>query len=314
MPIQVASSLVPRDGNSYPILDDRWVAGGYKVVADNTERDALDAAGLKPGSAVYVQSTGLTHRVDSIVQGVISWADFFPTSGGGGAAFDSRATTVMSHYFACTDAGLEVKIVSSATVLGAGLSWSRAGTVLTINHALHNRSVGERAIVRGANADKVVGEITSVAAGSFTLNCPDSGPNGGSDTASYSMGVTWKHFRADGTTPALGLENSVVRVGKSYIPTDAGIIVHSARLRFAANLRETTTYSYELSGTEGNGFGNNNGNWKDMQVPMLACRSENNTVTAAAATMNANVDGIPYRFSSAGMPGANVGCFLQLQF
>ena len=312
MPIQVSGKLIPRNDNTWPVVDDAHIEGGYRVVADLLARNAIDVTTLKVGAAVHVVASQATYRVASIVEGVVTWEDFFPAASGDSEAFDDSAVTVASNYFACTDSGLEAKIIGSARLLGSSLTWSRSGTVMTIQHLGHTRSVGERAIVRGTNAPQVVGEILSTALDSFTLTCLDTGPVGG-NKASYSMGVTWKHFRADGVTPALGLEANMVRVGRSFIPADAGIVVNSMRLRFAPNLRETTTYSYELNGTQDNGFGDNT-DWVTKHVPAVFCRSELNSLSAAAITINANVDGIPQRFNSTAMPGTAVGCFLQLQF
>lgn len=61
MPIQVASSLIPKGGALWPILDDKYIVGGARVVADaaamNTlYTNAVTRAGLKIGMLLVTQS------------------------------------------------------------------------------------------------------------------------------------------------------------------------------------------------------------------------------------------------------------------
>ena len=78
MPIQVAGKLIPRNDNTWPVVDDAHIEGGYRVVADLLARNAIDVTTLKVGAAVHVVASQATYRVASIVEGVVTWEDFFP--------------------------------------------------------------------------------------------------------------------------------------------------------------------------------------------------------------------------------------------
>lgn len=76
MPIQVAGKLIPRNDNTWPVVDDAHIEGGYRVVADLLARNAIDVTTLKVGAAVHVVASQATYRVASIVEGVVTWEDF----------------------------------------------------------------------------------------------------------------------------------------------------------------------------------------------------------------------------------------------
>ena len=89
MPIQVAGKLIPRNDNTWPVVDDAHIEGGYRVVADLLARNAIDVTTLKVGAAVHVVASQATYRVASIVEGVVTWEDFFPAASGDGEALAS---------------------------------------------------------------------------------------------------------------------------------------------------------------------------------------------------------------------------------
>ena len=66
MAIQVASNLVPRNGNTWPVVEDIFVKGGYRTVADLAARDAIDPSALKPGMMVFVQSENAHFKLDQV--------------------------------------------------------------------------------------------------------------------------------------------------------------------------------------------------------------------------------------------------------
>ena len=66
MAIQVASNLVPRNGNTWPVVEDIFVKGGYRTVADLAARDAIDPLALKPGMLVFVQSENAHFKLDQV--------------------------------------------------------------------------------------------------------------------------------------------------------------------------------------------------------------------------------------------------------
>ena len=53
MPIQLASFLVPKNGNTWYVLEDNYVRGGYRSVASVADRNLLDVSVLKAGMLVY---------------------------------------------------------------------------------------------------------------------------------------------------------------------------------------------------------------------------------------------------------------------
>lgn len=57
MPIYSPDSLEPEDGVSGLIRATRMI-GGYRSVADETERDAIDISKRVPGMVVRVNATG----------------------------------------------------------------------------------------------------------------------------------------------------------------------------------------------------------------------------------------------------------------
>ena len=66
MAIQVTSNLVPRNGNTWPVVEDIFVKGGYRTVADLAARDAIDPLALKPGMLVFVQSENAHFKLDQV--------------------------------------------------------------------------------------------------------------------------------------------------------------------------------------------------------------------------------------------------------
>ena len=67
MAIQVASSIIPRNGNTWPVVEDVFVKGGFRVVDDLAARDAIDPLSMKQGMLVYVRAGGGSlHKLDVV--------------------------------------------------------------------------------------------------------------------------------------------------------------------------------------------------------------------------------------------------------
>ena len=66
MAIQLASNLVPRNDNTWPVVEDIFIKGGYRTVADLAARDAIDPSALKPGMMVFVQSENAHFKLDQV--------------------------------------------------------------------------------------------------------------------------------------------------------------------------------------------------------------------------------------------------------
>src|SRR5574343_648110 len=56
MPVEVASILVPKNGNTFPLVEDKYFKGGYRVCVDVAARDALHVDCLKDGMLVHTLS------------------------------------------------------------------------------------------------------------------------------------------------------------------------------------------------------------------------------------------------------------------
>lgn len=65
MSIQVASFLVPKNGNTWPVLEDVFIKGGFRAVADQTARNTIDAAGMKAGMLVSVLADNKIYQLGS---------------------------------------------------------------------------------------------------------------------------------------------------------------------------------------------------------------------------------------------------------
>lgn len=78
MPIQFASYLTPRTGNTYALLDDKYIKGGYRVVADVTARNSIDASCKKSGMLVHTLDDG---KIWKLGGDLVTWVEY--TVGGG---------------------------------------------------------------------------------------------------------------------------------------------------------------------------------------------------------------------------------------
>lgn len=79
MPVSVSSILVPKSGAKWPVLDDAYIKGGYRVVANLAARDALytdsqQKLGLKIGMLVCCIDTFTTWQYVA----VNTWKEFRP--------------------------------------------------------------------------------------------------------------------------------------------------------------------------------------------------------------------------------------------
>ena len=67
MAIHVASNIIPRNGNTWPVVEDVFVKGGFRVVDDLAARDAIDPLSMKQGMLVYVRAGGGSlHKLDVV--------------------------------------------------------------------------------------------------------------------------------------------------------------------------------------------------------------------------------------------------------
>lgn len=64
MPIELTSNLLPRNGNTFSLLEDIYVKGGLKVVADSAALTLLHSSTLKHGMLAILQDTGALLKYD----------------------------------------------------------------------------------------------------------------------------------------------------------------------------------------------------------------------------------------------------------
>lgn len=76
MAIFLASNLAPRNGATWPVLEDTFLKGSMRVVATTAERDSLDSMCRKHGMLVYVQADGKIYVLNS---DLTSWSSLNQT-------------------------------------------------------------------------------------------------------------------------------------------------------------------------------------------------------------------------------------------
>lgn len=65
MAIQVASFLIPKNSNTWFVLEDKFIKGGLQVVPSATDRDAINPINMKPGMLVVTQSDNKLWQLQS---------------------------------------------------------------------------------------------------------------------------------------------------------------------------------------------------------------------------------------------------------
>lgn len=73
MAIQVSSFLVPRGGNKWYVLEDKYLKGGLQLAATIEERDAILEENRKAGMLVVIQSDFKIYQLET---DLISWREF----------------------------------------------------------------------------------------------------------------------------------------------------------------------------------------------------------------------------------------------
>jgi hypothetical protein len=65
MAIAIASFLIPKNGQSYFLLEDTYLRGGMRVSLDTTTRDALHPSTKKAGMFVWTQTEGVLWQLQA---------------------------------------------------------------------------------------------------------------------------------------------------------------------------------------------------------------------------------------------------------
>jgi hypothetical protein len=83
MPVTVIDIIKPKNAQPFPIVEDAEFLGGFRTVADHTERDAIPSERRKLGMWVYTRSDG---KVWTLVGGLLNanWTEVAFGGGGGG--------------------------------------------------------------------------------------------------------------------------------------------------------------------------------------------------------------------------------------
>lgn len=81
MPIQLASNIVPRNSNTWYLLEDVYLKGGFQVRATNADRDSIDPLNLKAGMLCLTQDT---KTLWILGDDLVTWTQF----AAGGSSFD----------------------------------------------------------------------------------------------------------------------------------------------------------------------------------------------------------------------------------
>lgn len=77
MPVQLASFLIPRNSNTWYLVEDKFVKGGLQVLLNHAARDSINPLNLKAGQLVITQND---NRVWQLQADMVSWTEFIPAS------------------------------------------------------------------------------------------------------------------------------------------------------------------------------------------------------------------------------------------
>lgn len=251
---------------------------------------------------VYLASNdGQSHRrvpTTDDIQALIA------TAGGGGSGSSSGVIhNTATRYEALSSAGYKVHCLSSSNIY-YGLSWTRVGTTLTIEHTAHGRSVGERVIAKDVNVPVLNSLITNVTANSYDIVCADTGATSGTQ-GKYTSGFTFAH----NSEVAGALTGGVLTA-----PANCDIQLHSLRIHTKANSRAGATYDLTIPTSVYDPAGQNSST-DTVYVPLTQIRSEADTMTVVGNTIAMNQGGAGYSVFRFGALGATTsGQLMFLQF
>lgn len=73
MAIQVSSFIVPRGGNKWYVLEDKYIKGGLQIADTIADRDAILEENRKAGMLVIVQTDNKIYQLEA---SLVSWREF----------------------------------------------------------------------------------------------------------------------------------------------------------------------------------------------------------------------------------------------
>ena len=251
------------------------------------------------GPTGLLGDTGLVTQGQTGMQGLqgnIGATGLQGATGFGGNPLPNIGYGVMNRYQTETTIGAEVWVTSSSD-LYLGLSWSRSGTTLTVNHTSHGHAVGDMVILRNTNTDYVSTPIIATTPNSFNLTVSNTGAVSGSD-AHYSMGFVYAHN--------IGLTG-----GTLSAPSNAEVQLISMKVR--TGQRAGTTYDLTVPASVTNGAGQNTG-LSDVYIPIFSVRTDSDTLAAIAATIAVNQGAGYSTFTFGNLGSGTLSRFILLQF
>lgn len=237
---------------------------------------------------------------DQGIQG-IQGEQGLPGADGSGGSGSAITFNTISRYTMISTVGEAVHCCSSSTV-NTGLTWSRVGTDLTINHAAHGRSIGNRVIIRNTNETLLVALITAITTDTYTVTCLDIGSISGTAGA-YSNGFTYAHNAAQGS----------IASGTMTAPANSDVQLLSLRIHLKANSRSVTNYIVNLPASAISGPGGSLNN-DTVYIPVQSIRQDSDPLTAVGNTIAMNIAGSYASFQFGALPALTTGILIAMQF
>lgn len=263
-------------------------------------------------NALYIVSSGtdkvafyVTSNDGQTIRRIPTEADIsamIAAAGGGGGSSNTTIQNTITRYEALSSAGYKVHCVSSAPVY-TGLSWSRTGTVMTMNHAGHGRAVGERVILKNTNVPVLNSLITNVTANTYDVTCADSGAVSGTQ-GMYTSGFKFAH----NSEVAGALTGGVLSA-----PANCDIQLLSLRIHTKPNSRAGATYDLTIPTSVYNPAGVNDSN-DTVYYPVHQVRADTDVLTAVGNTIAMNQTGSYSIFRFGALGATTSGQLMSLQF
>ena len=136
MPIELTSNLLPRNGNTFSLVEDIYVKGGLKVVADAQALTLLHSSTLKHGMLAVLQDTGALLKYDDNVG---MWEPF--------AIQTAEAVSVVDHGDVSGTLAMDASLakmqrfkVNGALILTLS-NWQSAGVLTELTLEIENAGV-----------------------------------------------------------------------------------------------------------------------------------------------------------------------------
>lgn len=211
MSTPVDTTFVRRNNGNFPIVDDGDIGGGYHIVADSAERDAIPSNIRKPGMLVRVRADGTPPGTIYELQNDLTSWDIF-TGGGGGGGLPSMDGHALQFLRVKQDESDAEWVQLTQDMIGAAFgisSFSGPGTVVEVGAAVtdpaftasYNRPAAAATLDDGSGALALGSPFTS-----FAYNGLGTLPARGYQKTGVNQSVTWTlaAHETDGPTRTAG--------------------------------------------------------------------------------------------------------------